>query len=275
MSFSRRTGLAPPTHALLGDISSRTRIGLWNVVHKWVTKKRKVDDVLDSIFDDHLRIPRQGVRDYEEALARLGHWFEASASWNETFDLIEFLLAQRISEFSLAQDCNKVLEGENSGYRIVDLRLVPLSAPGETEAVTGALDAATGDEMTPVRLHLEKAISMLAQRPTPDASNAIKEAISAVEAIAWIIAGRKTNKFVDALKEFDATGVKLHPALRNALSVFFGYTSDRSGVRHAHGPGTTEADVADLAEARLMVHTCSAITTYLIELHRRSKTPNG
>ena len=87
--------------------------------------------------------------------------------------------------------------------------------------------------------------------------NSIKESISAVESACNITTGSKAT-LGQALKALDDK-TKVHPALRNAFSSLYGYTSDADGIRH----GLLEEANLDFADAKFMLVVCSAFTNYL------------
>src|SRR5207245_7850235 len=155
----------------------------------------------------------------------------------------------------LAQ-ASHILEEESAGYRYIAGRLEPISTPAEVEEVERALDTAKRVGLRPVHGHLDAALQALAQRPTPDARNAIKEAISAVEAVSKLLTGVETGGLDDALDVL-ATRANLRPALKKAFATLYGDASGPHGVRHAmlHDAGI------DTAEARFFIIACSAFVT--------------
>jgi hypothetical protein len=68
--------------------------------------------------------------------------------------------------------------------------------------------------------------------------------------------------FADALKVLEAKW-KIHPALMDAFSKLYGYTSAEQGIRH---PLVDDQNASvDEADALFMFGACSAFVTYLIE----------
>src|SRR5262249_50572550 len=96
-------------------------------------------------------------------------------------------------------------------------------------------------------------------KPTPDHRNSIKEAISAVEAAAKLIAGSEGSGLGPALNRL-AAKVTLHGALKAAFLSLYGYTSDSGGIRHA----LLEEDNVGYDEAKFMLVACSAFVNFLI-----------
>ena len=53
----------------------------------------------------------------------------------------------------------------------------------------------------------------------------------------------------------------IHPAMENAFSSLYGYTSDENGIRH----GGIDFSNAPAEDAKYMLVSCSAFVNYLIE----------
>ena len=104
---------------------------------------------------------------------------------------------------------------------------------------------------------MNQALQLLSNRESPDYPNSIKESITAVEAAAEVISGKPKATLGDALKVIGDESA--HPALRDAFSKLYGWTSDAAGIRHASLDGTS----VGFAEAQFMVVACSAFTNYL------------
>jgi hypothetical protein len=146
---------------------------------------------------------------------------------------------------------NTVLETENAAYRVVGTEVVEITDTNEIKAIEEAL----GHPDVPVRTHIQSALAMLSDRTAPDYRNAIKEAISAVEAACRLVTGLKAATLGDALKKIP----DLHPALKKSFLALYGFTSDASGIRHSllDEPNLTYAD------AKFMLAACAAFVSYL------------
>lgn len=102
--------------------------------------------------------------------------------WFELYDFVEFVANHyhryRFKE-PFTKACNAVLERELSAYRFVNGFITQVTEQQEIEAIEDALEKAEA----PVRLHLRRALELLADKSTPDYRNSIKESISAVESL--------------------------------------------------------------------------------------------
>jgi len=103
-------------------------------------------------------------------------------------------------------------------------------------------------------------LQLLSDRENPDYRNSIKESISAIEAACKHLCGSQKGDLNAALDRLHAQR-PLHPALKNAISTLYGWTSDDSGIRHA----IKDANRVERADAQFMLVTCSAFVNYLFE----------
>jgi hypothetical protein len=179
--------------------------------------------------------------------------------WFEVYDLLEYLVSIQtgtIRDRQLADIYNRCLERNLAGYRIIGNLVVPIDSETELTAIQDGLDAAK--PIAGARLHLAKALTLLADRENPDYANSVKESISAVESTCAVITGKQT--LGEALKHLGARGVTIHRALEKAWSSMYGYTSDAGGVRHA----AIAAPDIDQAVAKYFLITCSAFISLLV-----------
>ena len=95
-------------------------------------------------------------------------------------------------------------------------------------------------------------MSSFSERMGYDSS--IKEAVSALEALAQKITGEKKGTLGALIKKLN-----LHPSLREAVSKLYGYTSD-GGIRHAKKDGDPETD---FDTAKFVIVTASALINFI------------
>jgi hypothetical protein len=278
MRFSQRIGVKPATKlAQRESMDDELRASLWSLITICFWEKAQVsggerlrysdqvrystvDDLMVQLWFHHFKLPTDTIDEYwGNCLARLRKYF-FDAEWDTAYDFVEFL-AQRGSERlteSFIQLCNRTFETENSAYRFVGSTLTEITSQAEIEAVESAIQEATS--FAGVRQHLQTGLSLMSDRKTPDFRNSIKESVSAVESLAKHITKDQSASFGSVLKELERTAV-LHPALRNAFSSLYGYTSDAQGIRHAllDEPTLTKAD------AQFMLVCCSAFVNFVIQ----------
>lgn len=180
--------------------------------------------------------------------------------WWLIYELIEIYVA-RILETSQKDEfisqINRILEEENSGYRMISEIFVPITNEVELSAVEETLFSS----FDVVEKHMKKALSLYSDRLHPDYENCVKESISAVESMCCIITGEsgKTATLGATLKKLEKHGIHIHEAMKSAFEKLYGYTSDENGIRH----GGIDFKGASSDDARYMLISCSAFINYL------------
>jgi len=269
-SFSERQGFEPPQLAQVGSMDRSLRVGLWNVpaVHifeddtSYIKSGSLQARLTFALWHHFFREPVdeapatwsgviQAVRDY---------YFEAP--WNKAYDLVQFMVDHAASpalKESLQASCNAVLKRDAVGYRFIEGILVPVVSDEEIEEVGRA--AAVGGPLAPVSAHLRTALRFLGDRDAPDYRNAVKEAISAVEAVCKLVAGEQRGDLQTALSKLALrTNVAVHNSLRNAFNQLYSYSSDAEGIRHA----LMDEPQLDVEDARFMLVACAAFVNYMV-----------
>lgn len=180
--------------------------------------------------------------------------------WWLIYELIETYVA-RILETSQKNEfisqVNRILQEENSGYRMISEIFVPITNEVELSAVEETLFSS----FDVVEKHMKKALSLYSDRLHPDYENSVKESISAVESMCCIITGEsgKTATLGATLKKLEKHGIHIHEAMKSAFEKLYGYTSDENGIRH----GGIDFKGASSDDARYMLISCSAFINYL------------
>lgn len=108
--------------------------------------------------------------------------------WWYVYELIEIYIARILQkdkkEFFISQ-VNRILEEENSGYRMLSEIFVPITNEIELDSIEEALFSS----FEAVEIHMKKALYLFSDHVHPDYENSIKESISAVESMCCIITG--------------------------------------------------------------------------------------
>ena len=263
-TFSQRMGLKPISDLVqLESMNDDLRTGLWNALDRdlFVKDRFNDSDFTEVLWRYHFKLPVDSrpitntgfgtsyTRVWEHIRS---HFF--GCSWNEVYDFVEFVLRCYPHDREIRRSIEVTLARENSGYRLIDGHLSPISDRDEVQEVASAIE----DAHAGVREHLRAALSLLTDRKNPDYRNSIKESISAVEAMAKVVTGDSKATLGDALKILERKG-KLHPALKEAFSKMYGYTSDADGIRHAL---MSESSLSQ-ADARYFLIVCSAFVNLL------------
>lgn len=282
MRFSQRAGITPASKLSQREsIDDDLRSTLWSLLSLcyWDTytapdygmydradrvRKSNLYELVFSLWLHYFKAPTDTIDEYwTECHARLRKYFFA-AEWYQVYDFIEFVAdygsAQQKAQF--IRLANLHLEQENSAYRFVGNQITEITSAEEIESIEAALSVS--DEYRGARTHLRTALDMLSDRKNPDFRNSIKESISAVESIARKLSNDESGTLGSILKELERTK-KLHPALKNAFSSLYGYTSDADGIRHSLLDETNLTK----ADARFMLVCCSAFINYVLDSTKR------
>lgn len=274
--FSDRNGIKPENIEIqLKDFDKRTRVQLQNMINNMYAKTynyglNEWDSEIQEFFryvlgdiyaeptdvqkryyatDIFLIINNTINKDsYDEVLtvieALVQYWDSYMQKWRPDYYIEYYGYVDK----SLYEEANEVFEKEYIGYRFIDEKITPISDKYEMAAVNEALQ----NVYQPVREHISKANSLLADRENPDYENSIKESISAVEAICEIIVG-ESGTLGKLLTKLEQKGVYIHSALQLAYKNLYGYTSDASGIRHAKDLGGKDST---FEEAKYMLVAC-------------------
>lgn len=279
MKFSQRIGAtAVGKLAQRESMDDELRASLWSLmtIFYWDQARDQYNDKLgtnDQPLDSNLgeliirlwlhyfKKPTDEIdRYWGNFLPKLRNYY-FNATWFEVYDFVEFIAENgpEPTKKEFIKLCNSFLERENSAYRFVGDHLTEITSKAEIESVESAIVAA--DSFGGVGRHLEAALTLMSDRKSPDYRNSIKESISAVESLAKQIAKDHTATLGAVLKELERTQA-LHPALKNAFSSLYGYTSDAQGIRHA----LLDEPTLSKSDARFMLVCCSAFVNYVIEV---------
>ena len=309
-SFSERLGLKPKRLQQTEEMDDGLRNRLWNVLGSSLSNidnyacardRARAESTPDlpeellvfpltgrarcfmreNIWDRHLKLSLDDFPlQFETQLAHVKEFFYR-CSWNEVYDLIEFIARKHpnleekeykmpralvvvdvypevdISEMptaaQFAKNINRVLKEEGSRYRFIGNTISPMNSPEEANEIESAFDAPA-----PVAKLLQRALELLSQREQPDNRNSIKESVSAVESMANMISGVQNSSLGDALPKLEEKlGHKLHGAKRQALLSLYGWASQEA--RH----GLLEESHLTQEDARFALVVCSAFVNYL------------
>lgn len=265
--FSLRNGYQRSKAIKIKGLDEACQNRLWNVLYDFISNADEcleyfetVNYILDYIGEIKISAPAY----IKNAISILRDYFYEK--WYKSFDVIEMFLTsvydrqyfmpKRSIEYTDA--FNKVLEEEKSGYRFIENKAVNITNSAELELLGDVIHS----KFESVNIHFKKAIDFYSDRVSPDYENTIKESISAVEALCCIITGidGSNSSLGKTLKKLKEKGIYIHPALENAFSSLYGYTSDENGIRHG-GIDFTNAPEED---AKYMLLSCLAFVNYLI-----------
>lgn len=268
--FSVRNGLQE--FANQNNCTTTTRRRIWQVFakrHVLVDKGRNVRyDVVEDIlayFGQEYQFDNSPF-DNKGNCNRLNKYICERCEWYKVYDFIEYYLDYCIGKYTVATiigEFNKVLEDERTGYHIIDGIVTPITNSAEIDTIEKALTNSP-DHVTQ---SVKKALKLFSDRETPDYNNAIKEMITAVEALCCTIVEGGDDTLGKAINKFADYGIVLHDNLTVAIKNLYKYTCNEDGKRHG---GTTFIE-SDVEDARFMLVTCSAIINLLMVKWEKAK----
>ncbi|GAA0471384.1 hypothetical protein GCM10009096_10450 [Parasphingorhabdus litoris] len=179
--------------------------------------------------------------------------------YNIVFDFIEFVLQHQDCPFDLSIDLHQVFRECRPAYHIIDEMIVPVSEESEVEGIKTAVSEINSSPAMGVKTHMASSTKHLR---AGDWGSSIRESITAVESAARFVAPG-TKDLAGAMVALEKSGQLKHPAMKQALSKLYGYTSDEQGIRHALVFAGT-ADV-DESEAIFMFGACASFASYLLK----------
>jgi hypothetical protein len=271
MLFSQKHGYKPVKSVMQVDtMDEDLRNGLWNALYTYYLREINVHSYFSGdmtperflchiLWQDYFKRPLDTMPDVMDNAYREIRDYYFACEWFEVYDLIQFI-ANRYYDNDVnskfMESCNSILEREVSGWRFIGGEIAPITSEEEIAEIEKAL--VSTNSLKPVATHIKTALDFLSDKKTPDYRNSIKESISAVEAICRLITGKDDATLGQALKVIKAK-ITVHPALEQAFSKLYGYTSDADGIRHSL---LDEPDI-DFEDAKFMLVSCSAFINYL------------
>ena len=264
-NLRERLGLSQPAKLAMDQVSEALRVSVWNFVHDVYSHSNILTLTASALAIAHrLRWQIDQISNAGTLVDRLKGTFLSEAQGLEFYEILE-IVAQGMRDWPQPRESDKnywdlwtrVLTEDGAFFRFNKGELVPLTSQVEIAEVNKALTAGA----SAVAAHINAALKLMPPARDANTRNAVKEAISAVEAAIRYVTNEPKLTLGDALPEFEKKFGQFHPAFRGALTKLYGYTSDAGGIRHSLVEGSETVTVDD---ARLMIVVCSAFANYLI-----------
>lgn len=265
VKFSIRNGIVSEKINIKGDnVTLKHR--LWMLFYQFAfdpydSLEYKLTDIEKTMaeFGIHYEFPFNRINKQNNVEILNKHMIYGNCWWL-IYELIEVYIAQILKPLKKSEfisQVNRILEEENSGYRMVAELFVPITNEIELTEVEKTIFSS----FDTVEKHMKKALNLFSDRLHPDYENSIKESISAVESMCCIITGEsgKSATLGATLKKLEKHNIYIHEALKSAFEKLYGYTSDENGIRH----GGIDFKGASSDDARYMLISCSAFINYL------------
>ena len=279
-TFSERYSYEPlPQPMRLDEISDDLRREIWNWTWKlfqsrpemssswrstnFVESETKfIEHVLGKFLkkpEDEIDTSYTGARDHFKTLI-------LKSPFNVVLDLIE----EMTNRWKLFARIIKILFDKHAAAYCLDVSHRPYhffprsSREQGEEATQQSIQTIHEAGMTGASTHLREAAEQINTRQF---AKSIADSIHAVESVARQIDPKSSQPLSPALDSLEKAGLIKHPALKEAFSKLYGYTSDEQGIRHA----LLDRDSADVGvdEAMFMFGACASFAAYLINRHRQ------
>ncbi len=282
LSFSQAQGYEElPEPLNLGELPTEARVQIWNALYFWLSRSTKfyVDEkyvvdpwksILERVhavydgnpadeWDDRFTLVREGMRDRIERQA-----------FNRVFDLIQFIMRDSQCPRDFVLHMCMVFGNCRLAY-VIDSgpppTIFPAATTEEGEAVLSSLRALDQGGLQGGASHLRKSAECINQG---DWADSIRESVHAVESVARQLDSKASSSLAPAVRSLEKRSA-LHPALKQAWSKLYGYSSDEQGIRHAL-LDREQASVG-MDEAVFMLGACASFASYLWRKHIAGSNP--
>ena len=224
------------------------------------------DSIFKTLHNDFLGQP---IDDFHPSRRKLIQSYRARVlellEFNKVFDLIQMVMRHPRCPPEFTAGVVEVFERCRLAY-FVDVKgpptILPAATPEEGEALREAIQGLRAAGLQAAEAHLREAGELINQG---DWGGSVRESIHAVESVARQLDPAASKTLGPALKSLEMRG-HLHPALKEAFSKLYGYTSDEKGVRHSLVDSPTSPVGRD--EAVFMLGACASFVSYLWRRHQ-------
>ena len=224
--------------------------------------------IFENILGKILRIPEDEIDTSYNGVMSQCKTLILQGNFNLVLDLIENLVNKGWYETDFVNHIDELFEKYVAAYYL-DMscrphKFFPRSSKAQGKATREAIKTIRDGGMKGAETHLSQAVEHInAQR----FAESIKDSIHAVESVARQIDPKSSKTLGPALNSLQKAGLIKHPALKEAFSKLYGYTSNQQGIRHALLD--KNSPVVDLDEAMFMFGACASFAAYLVNKHRK------
>ena len=262
------------------ELPEEARTAIWNTSYLHIDQSTRTNelDILNPgpwvagdwekiLWDKHRLFDNQPLDDWDPEPRRIYRELReyiTKRPFFKVFDLILFMARHRRCPRSFVHDMKDVFVLQRLAYA-VDVgpppTILPAATPEEGDAVIDTLRTLRQAGLEGSAAHLRKAAACVNRG---DWAGSVRESIHAVESVARQLDPGAATTLGPALSALEKRGV-LHPALKEAFSKLYGYTSDEQGVRHALLDRANAQVGQD--EAVFMLGACASFASYLWRRH--------
>ena len=216
---------------------------------------------------------------YENIVHRLYSLFD-KGDYDEVLDAIEYIANSfRIEErylegdvecyfdnygreyVDLKKDFNDLFEEECIGYRFIGDFIEPITNGEEIRSIEKSIIT----KYDKVNVHMKNALEFMSSRENRNYKSVITECCHALECLLNLVLNTKGLVLTDALKKYCSSNNRMHTALKESITKFYGYASDGAGLRH----DTNNTDYNEgFEEAKLILVNTSSLINYIISISK-------
>ena len=279
LTFAQREGRAPlPEPMRLEYVSKKFRQLVWLSIESEIRHSinygySEFFDIINLYFFEIHEEFHDEVTDFPRC-KHLLRQIITDGNYHEILTLVEFFLRKEDLDHDLKDQLREVFDKCQIAYFIEDINKLPTIVPRITkesgDVTRQAIEAIDKANMAGASTHLRQAAEHINAKKY---ANSIVDSIHAVESVARIIDPKATRTLTPALDSLQKSGLLKHPALKEAFSKLYGYTSDEQGIRHALlDKGSPDVD---LDEAMFMFGACASFAAYLVNKYRKAAQTQG
>ena len=286
LSFSQAQGYEElPEPLNLGELPTEARVQIWNALYFWLspsTRSREsawgrswymIDPWLSILERVHAVHDGNPADEWDSGFTPVREGMRARIerqAFNRVFDLIQFIMRDSQCPRDFVLHMCTVFGNCRLAY-VIDSgpspTIFPAATTEEGEAVLSSLRALDQGGLRGGASHLRKSAECINQG---DWADSIRESVHAVESVARQLDSKASSSLAPAVRSLEKRSA-LHPALKQAWSKLYGYSSDEQGIRHAL-LDREQASVG-MDEAVFMLGACASFASYLWRKHTAGSNP--
>jgi len=268
--FSDRYKLRSTAHGLVNDsLNESTRVGIFYILESSIEDQNILSLWLAICFSLRIRKERRDAfaKSSKNTIIAEIENILVNTEWENVFTICEVVhnylygvagYGNWYESFQLK--INNLFSDEQIGFKMIK---------GKIERVRDAFAEAhnvearvllSQSEFAGADAHFGKAIKALNVRPNPDVENCVKDAVSAVESVARVIAKNEKILLSDFVKEGAVKGIIPKP-LDEAIQKIYAYRGNEPGVAH----GAVSPSKVTIDEAEFVLAMSAAAIIYLVK----------
>ena len=277
LTFSQAQGYESlPGPLALGELSSDARLRLWDLLYSSVQASSLYSylgsdwgSIAIDLHCEFLKRPLEefGLSERDEFFGIYRNRILHDLEFNKLFDLLQIIMRHPDCPTEFITSVKGLFERFQLAY-YVDTNgpptIFPMSTRQEGEAFADAIQTLREAGLAGAETHLRKAADLINQG---DWSGSIRESIHSVESVARRLAPDSAKTLEPALRSLQERHL-IHPALKEASSRLYGYTSDEEGIRHPLINSSDSSSGRD--EAVFMLGACASFASYLWRVTQES-----